>query len=110
MVVHAYGAPRVIADENRVRETLRALVDKHEAPFDVPWSMDLPTEYLHKMQQGIVAFEIPISHLEGKFKLSQNRSERDQQRVIEALAYASDPDALGVGAMMGTVVTPRFPD
>ena len=100
VVVHAYGVPRILADETRVRETLQALVDKHEAPFDVPWTMDLPAEYLHKMQRGIVAFEIPIRQLEGKFKLSQNRSERDQERVIAALTQVDDPDAHGVAAMM----------
>jgi transcriptional regulator len=100
MVVHAYGVPRVITDEIRVRETLQVLVDTHEASFARPWSMDLPAAYLHKMQQGIVAFEIPITQLEGKFKLSQNRSERDQHRVSEMLGAAADPDAQGVAAMM----------
>jgi transcriptional regulator len=100
VLVHAYGVPRLITDEQRVREILRVLVDKHEATYDEPWSMDLPAEYLDKMQRGIVAFEIPITRLEGKFKLSQNRSEADQQRVIEALREATDQDAQGVAAQM----------
>jgi transcriptional regulator len=92
MVVHAYGVPRVIEDEARVGEMLRALVDKHEGSFDEPWRMDdLPGDYLRKMARGIVAFEMPIARLEGKFKLSQNRSEIDQRRVVEALASSADP-------------------
>jgi len=89
-VVHAYGVPRVIDDEARVRDALRALVDQHEAGFDEPWPMDLPDEYVRKMARGIVAFEIPISRLEGKFKLSQNRSARDREGVGAALTASGN--------------------
>jgi transcriptional regulator len=100
MVVHAYGVPRLLLDEDRTREALRALVAKHEAGFAEPWPMDLPEEYLRKMIRGIVAFEIPISRLEGKFKLSQNRSAADQQRVVEALTASADPLEQGIGTVM----------
>jgi len=89
-VVHAYGVPRVIDDEARVLDALRALVDKDEAGFDEPWPMDLPDEYVRKMVQGIVAFEVPISRLEGNFKLSQNRSARDREGVVAALAASGN--------------------
>ncbi len=89
-VVHAYGVPRVIDDEARVLDALRALVDKDEAGFDEPWPMDLPDEYVRKMVRGIVAFEVPISRLEGKFKLSQNRSARDREGVVAALAASGN--------------------
>jgi transcriptional regulator len=100
MVVHAYGVPRVIEDEARVRTALRSLVDHHEASFDRPWQMDLPEEYLDKMQRGIVAFEVPITRLEGKFKLSQNRSAHDRERVIEALAAHASPLAQPMQALV----------
>jgi transcriptional regulator len=98
--IHAYGTPRLIEDETQVRAALRALVNEHEQGFEVPWTMDLPEEYLRKMARGIVAFEIPITKLEGKFKLSQNRAEHDRERVITALADSADPLAQGVRAMM----------
>jgi transcriptional regulator len=105
MVVHAYGVPRVIEDEARVGEVLRALVDKHESAFDEPWRMDgLPDDYLRKMTRGIVAFEFPIARLEGKFKLSQNRSEIDQRRVVEALASSVDPLERDLGAVMAAAL------
>jgi transcriptional regulator len=100
MAIHAYGTPRLIEDEGRVRAALRALVDEHEQEFEVPWTMDLPEEYLRKMLRGIVAFEMPITKLEGKLKLSQNRSAHDQERVIAALAESADPLAQGVREMM----------
>jgi transcriptional regulator len=98
--VHASGVPRVVTDDERIRETLRALVAKHETGFANPWPMDLPDEYMRKMVRGIVAFEIPITRLEGKFKLSQNRSATDQEQVIETLSAGADPGAQGVAAMM----------
>lgn len=89
-VVHAYGVPRAIDDEARVRDALHALVDQHEAGFDEPWPMDLPDEYVRKMARGIVAFEVPISRLEGKFKLNQNRSARDREGVVAALTASGN--------------------
>jgi transcriptional regulator len=75
----------------------------HEAAFEAPWPMDLPDQYLRKMMSGIVAFEIPINRLEGKFKLSQNRPAIDRQRVIEALDTGGDPVEQRVAAMMRAV-------
>lgn len=88
MVVHAYGVPRII-DDDAALVMLAQVVRKHEAAFDAPWLMD--HGYAEKLLRGIVAFEITITRLEGKFKLSQNRSERDQQQVIAALSASTDP-------------------
>src|SRR5262249_27428587 len=101
-VVHAYGIPRIIQDEAHVRAILRELVDLHEGGFEEPWTMELPDDYLRKMMGAIVAFEIPIARLEGKFKLSQNRSPADQSGVIERLSASPDANAQAVGAMMRT--------
>jgi transcriptional regulator len=98
--IHAYGTPCLIEDESQVRAMLRALVDQHEQGFETPWTMDLPEDYLRKMSGGIVAFEMPITKLEGKFKLSQNRSAHDRERVIAALTKSTDPLAEGVRLMM----------
>jgi transcriptional regulator len=99
-VVHAYGVPRVIEKEARVRTVLRALVDQHESGFEEPWTMDLPEDYLRRQMLAIVAFEIPITRIEGKLKLSQNRSAEDQRRVVEALSASDDANAQVVGTMM----------
>ena len=60
----------------------------------------LPEAYVAKMIRGIVAFEIPIARLEGKFKLSQNRSMEDRRRVAEALAASDDATERGVADAM----------
>lgn len=88
MVVHAYGMPRIIGHDAAL-DMLARVIRKHEAAFAEPWQMD--ATYAAKLLRGIVAFEIPITRLEGKFKLSQNRSERDQQQVIASLSASTDP-------------------
>lgn len=102
-VVHAQGTPQIVEDPTAVKGMLEQLVNYHEAGFSQPWTMDLPDEYMHKMLQSIVAFEIPITRLEGKFKLSQNRSEADQARVAAALAESDYPPDSDVSALMQNV-------
>ena len=52
------------------------------------------------MKRGIVTFEMPILRLEGKLKLSQNRSASDRQRVVAALGQRADDGAHSVQALM----------
>ncbi|MFN8372543.1 MAG: FMN-binding negative transcriptional regulator [Anaerolineae bacterium] len=105
-VVHAYGTPRIIDDSHAVEAMLQTLVTHHEAGFSPSWEMDLPDDYMHTMMQAIVAFEIPITRLEGKFKLSQNRSQEDQARVTEALLASTYPPDRQVGTLMQEASTP----
>jgi len=100
VAVHAYGRPALVEEPARVEALLARLVRTHEAGRPSPWAMEsLPADYLAGMLRGIVAFEIPIGRLEGKAKLSQNRSDADRARVRDALA-AGDPLAAAVAALM----------
>jgi transcriptional regulator len=97
LTVHAYGKPRIVEEPEAVKRLLQALVMQYEQT----WKMEkLPKSYLHGMMQGIVAFEIEITRLQGKFKLSQNRSEADQARVIEALSNSENPSDVAIAAEM----------
>jgi transcriptional regulator len=86
-VVHAYGRPKVIEDSARVRGILERLVIRHEAAMhSEPWSASvLPPEYVERMTNAIVGFEMQVDRVEAKFKLGQNRSREDIQGVIEGL-------------------------
>src|SRR3954470_1545355 len=101
-VVHAYGVARIVDDHATLHRMLESLVATHEAAFAQPWRMDLPRDYLDKMMRAIVGFEIEITRLEGKLKLSQNRSEHDQHQVAEALGQSEDPLDRGVAELMGS--------
>lgn len=98
--VHAYGIPRIIEDNTALYDLLKALIQTHEARFENPWNYQLPDDYLQKMMRGIVGFEIQITRLEGKFKMSQNRTAGEQQQVIAALRGNRDELNNGVAELM----------
>lgn len=88
--VHAYGRPQCIDDPEAVRALLGDLVQMYEAPLPQPWAFELPGDFVANMIRAIVAFTMPITRLEGKYKLSQNRSVDDQHRVVDALQAQGD--------------------
>ncbi len=98
--VHVHGVPKVFDDHERIVSLLRKIVERYESAFESPWPGDLPVEYRDKMVQGIVAFEIPIARIEGKYKFGQNRSAADIEGVINALGGASDAESRALAQMM----------
>jgi transcriptional regulator len=62
--------------------------------------MDLPDDYLDRMMRAIVGFEIPITRLEGKLKLSQNRPEGDRRHVVAELSESDDMLSVEMAQMM----------
>ncbi len=95
-VVHAYGKPHLITDITALYTLLQTLVQKHEALFEQPWTFAYSEEFMRSKMKGFVGFAMEITRLEGKGKLSQNRSVEDQQHVIAALE--ENCDTLGTNA------------
>ena len=83
--VHVYARPALIEEPARVRQVLDALVQASEAGRSSPWPNALPEEFRSKMERAIVAFELSIERIEGKFKLSQNRPAADQKSALKGL-------------------------
>ena len=98
--VHVYGLPRLIEDQDVVAAVLGEMVSTYEASRPTPWANRLPSDFLAKLQMAIVAFEIHVTRVEGKFKLSQNRPAADRAGVIRALSQSANPDSQAVAAMM----------
>lgn len=98
--VHAYGVPQVVEDESRVLALLESTIRTYEAPGSIYSATKQSPDYLQRMIKAIVAFEIPITRLEGKFKLSQNRSPEDAASVIAALEKGGDPASQRLAAAM----------
>ncbi len=101
VTVHAYGKPKVLSDPAAARDVLERLTSEYESEATGPWSMDvLPETYIEKQLNGIVAFEMPVDRLEGKFKLSQNRPPADREGAIKGLRGSGDPESLEVARLM----------
>lgn len=86
IVVHAHGNIRIIDDRDWLLSQVDKLTQHHESTFPRPWSLsDAPGDYVEKMLKSIVGLEFTITRLEGKWKLSQNRSEPDRAGVVAGL-------------------------
>jgi transcriptional regulator len=100
-VVHAYGHLRVIEDSNWLMAHLQSLVGIHEADLPTPWKIeDAPKDYITSEIKGIVGLEMVIERLEGKWKVSQNRSERDRTGVADGLAVLNTAESLAMKALV----------
>ncbi len=106
IAVHAYGTPRILSQSgsrDALKAMLEALIQTHEPAYRLQWDQ-LPEGFRDGMINGIVGFEIVVTRLEGKYKLSQNRSEADQRRVALSLSHSTDPAAAAVGRAMQAVL------
>ena len=101
VAVHAYGQAEVFDDADRLLNLVSALTDRHEAGRDKPWKVaDAPAQYIDSMLKAIVGFALPIQRLEGKRKLSQNRSAADQAGVQQGLAASADSQDQALAQLM----------
>jgi len=102
ITVHAYGTPRWIEDREELRGIVTRLTDTHERDRAAPWSVtDAPADYIDGMLKAIVGFALPITRLEGKWKLSQNRNAADIAGVREGYAAEAGDNAAALAAAMG---------
>lgn len=84
--VHAYGPISFFNDPDRLRAIVTRLTDRQEASRAQPWAVtDAPEDFVEMMLKGITGFAIPITRLEGKWKLSQNRPGEDVAGVVAGL-------------------------
>ena len=101
IAVHVYGEIEVFDDPSQVLAVVTDLTNRHEKDLPEPWRVsDAPDDYVQAMLKNIIGFRIRIARLQGKWKLSQNRSAEDQQGVITNLsAHPSQPEQ-GIGQAM----------
>jgi transcriptional regulator len=89
--VQARGRAEVFDDAERLLQLVSRLSALHEAERPQPWAVsDAPSAYIESTLRAIVGFALPIERLEGKWKLSQNRSRADQTGVRHGLAASRD--------------------
>ncbi len=98
-VVHVHGAPGILDEKDKLA-LLQELVDHYEPQDGEDWSISQAQKTVDKMMQGIKAFEMPVSRMEGKFKLSQNRCKEDRDGVLAGLQTKADSAALHLATLM----------
>jgi transcriptional regulator len=93
ITVHAKGRIRWVQDADWLRAHVTALSNAHESGRPEPWTIDeAPQSYIDAMLKGIVGFELEITQLDGKTKLTQNRDAADRDAVADAYAREGRAD------------------
>jgi len=101
IAIHAYGTVRVIDDAERVLAIVTKLTSAHESRREKPWAVDdAPDAYIASELRAIVGIEITIERFDAKWKLSQNREERDFSGVRDGLAASPDASDRAVAQAM----------
>lgn len=102
MAVHVYGrlrAYRVDDAPAEIERALSGLIAQHEPGYQAHWEA-LSERYRDGMRRGIVGFALMAERVEGKFKLSQNRSVADRASVAAALNDSANADSRATGQAM----------
>jgi transcriptional regulator len=96
-IVQARGPLRIVEDRSWLADQIAALTTFLEAAREAPWSVaDAPAPFVESQLKGIVGMEIPITRIEGKWKVSQNRPEADRLGVVEGLRAAGEETMAGL--------------
>jgi transcriptional regulator len=91
--IHAYGVLRFIDDRAELLDIVTRLTNRHENQRAAPWAVaDAPADFVQGMLNGIIGFELAITRLEGKRKMSQNRPAADRAGVVAGLREDGRPD------------------
>lgn len=96
--VHAYGRPRVIDGREAKHAIMRRLVAMQD-PAWLPKFEALRPGYVEQMLNAIVPFEIEVTRLETRWKLSQNRGRREQELIIAELEKSADSAGRATAAL-----------
>jgi len=99
IAVHAYGKARIIDDQDGQLLMMEKMITRYDPAYLNQWN-NLPDEFKAKMLKGIVAFEIKVTSLQAKNKLSQNRSETERENIIKAFEKSSDSNEVAIADYM----------
>lgn len=99
IAVHVYGAINIVTDEARGYEILEAMMRESEPEFLKQWAT-LSEAYKSDLYSGIVPFEITITNIEAKHKLSQNKTAAERENIINDLSAQEGTPAQEIAAAM----------
>lgn len=97
--VHVYGHARVVSEPEQLLQEVRELIDAFDPAYFAQWSA-LSDKFRYGMLKQIVGFEMAATRIDAKFKISQNRSQKDQAAVIASLRQNTDSAVAGIGQLM----------
>ena len=101
LAVHINGPVEFFEDADRLLDVVTRLTDLHEASRLRPWTVgDAPPEFIRAQLRGIVGLRLPITRIDAKRKVSQNRKAEDRANVKEGLSGSDDARKRQVAALI----------
>jgi transcriptional regulator len=102
VAVHAYGKPRLLATEEDNANLLERTIKTYEAAYFSQWE-SFPADYRSNMIKGITGFEILVTDLQAKEKLSQNRTPNEREQIIAGLSDSADTSEQAIASFMAKI-------
>lgn len=101
IAVHAYGVPQLVTlnDSPELMDKMIVEMIDTYGDYKSQWH-SLSDDFRQRMMNGIVGFEMTATRLEGKYKLSQNRSHADQYNVAHTLLQSTEATTRAIGVAM----------
>lgn len=99
VAVHAYGAPVVLDDAEQKLALLRRMMTDLDADYLSRWE-SMPEDYVRQKLAGIVAFSVEVARVQARFKLSQDRSAAERERIAAELSASGDTVRTRIGELM----------
>ncbi|MGL4596253.1 MAG: FMN-binding negative transcriptional regulator [Bacteroidia bacterium] len=101
IAVHARGQVEILPEKAQARNVLENMINAFEPAYFAQWQ-NLDEKYIDGMIRGILAFEIEVTHLEGKYKLSQNKTANERKNIVQSLSDHADPQAAALAQAMNS--------
>ena len=102
LAVHAYGKCTLLDGEENKAALLKETIQYYEADYLKQWD-SLPDNFKQGMMKGIVAFEIVVDDLQAKAKLSQNKTVKERENIINELEHTNDTNEKDIATYMSSL-------
>lgn len=97
--VHVYGKGRILTDESQAFGVLEKMIYRFDEEYKEQWD-SLPSKFKNSLVKEIVAFEITVTELQGKKKISQNKKKVERDRIITSFEMSDDTHERSMGEYM----------
>lgn len=97
--VHAYGKVAVFDDRDAKYAAQRRLVAAHDPDWLGGFDAQA-RDYVDSLLSGIVVFEVDVTRIDARWKLSQNRGRQEQELIIDNLERSAAAGDQALAALM----------
>lgn len=105
VALHVYGPVEYFDDSERLLDVVTRLTNRHEGTRGAPWAVsDAPADFIASQLRGIIGVRLPITRIDAKKKMSQNRSAEDRNNVAKGLQDSERDSDRAAGKLVGETI------